>query len=283
MSTVWKSAAGRDAVLGRYREFLARLPFEQITVPTRQGETFVLAAGPNDAPVVMLHHGSMMNSIMWVGDMMQWAQHFRCYAVDMIGEPGLSAEVRPTLDSDAHALWLEDVWTTFGITHAALAGTSLGGWLALDFATRHPERVTALALICPAGIGKQINFLAKAWPYLLLGKWGRNRMREMVLGKGPDDPSPAMKALGDFIALIHANFHARVVKIPQMSDAGLRGLTMPMTVTIGGKDVLIDSADTKRRLEALVPRAEVHYLPDAGHFIPTPTAETLAFLRRSVA
>jgi pimeloyl-ACP methyl ester carboxylesterase len=283
MSAIWKSDAGREAVLTRYREFLARVPVEQITVPTRLGDTFVLAMGPKDAPVVMCHHGSMSNAITYVGDMMQWAQAFRCYAVDMIGEPGLSPEVRADLGSDAHALWLDDVWAGLGVTRAAVAGTSLGGWLALDYATRHPEKVSAMALICPAGIGRQLNFLAKAWPYLLLGSWGRSRMREMVLGKRPTgDVSPVVKAFGDFMALIHANFRARVVKIPQMSDAALKRLTMPMTVYVGGKDVLIDSVDTRRRLAANVPSSEVHFMPDAGHFIPSPSAEIFGFLKRAV-
>jgi pimeloyl-ACP methyl ester carboxylesterase len=281
VSAVWKSNAGRKAVLSRYREILTRLPVEQITVPTRQGDTFVLAAGPKDAPVIMLHHGSMANSVMSVGDMLQWSQYFRCYAVDMIGEPGFSADVRPPLDSDAHALWLEDVWRELGVTRAALAGTSLGGWLVLDFATRHPGRIDALSLMCPSGIGRQLNFLAKAWPYLLLGSWGRKRMAEMVLGKRPENPSPAMKAIGDFIALIQANFRARIVKIPQMSDAALQQLKMPVSVWIGGKDVLLDSADTRRRLEANIPQAEVHFLPEAGHFIPSPAGEILDFFKRA--
>lgn len=42
-----------------------------------------------------------------------------------------------------------------GIARAAFVGTSLGGWLALDYATRRPERVDRLALLCPGGVGRQ--------------------------------------------------------------------------------------------------------------------------------
>lgn len=38
-----------------------------------------------------------------------WAAHFRVFAVDLIGDAGLSAPSRPPLESDAHALWLNDV------------------------------------------------------------------------------------------------------------------------------------------------------------------------------
>jgi pimeloyl-ACP methyl ester carboxylesterase len=80
----------------------------------------------------------------------------------MIGEPGLSAPSRPRLASDAYALWLDDVLHELGVARASLVGVSLGGWLALDYATRRPERVERLALLCPGGVGKQrASFLAR--------------------------------------------------------------------------------------------------------------------------
>ena len=50
---------------------------------------------------------------------------------------------------------------------------------------------------------------------------------------------------------------------------------------VGGRDVLIDSAGTRDRLERHVPGAEVHYLPDAYHLLPSQAATVLDFLRRA--
>ncbi len=47
---------------------------------------------------------------------------------------------------------------------------------------------------------------------------------------------------------------------------------MPVMAILGGKDVLLDSAETKQRLERNVPHAEIRYFPEAGHFIPAPDA-----------
>lgn len=54
MTSVFKSAAGKAAVLARYREILAHWPVEgrQLTLPTRQGETFVIDCGPRDGPAL---------------------------------------------------------------------------------------------------------------------------------------------------------------------------------------------------------------------------------------
>src|SRR5215472_3038614 len=136
--SLYKSTTGEIAVHERYLELLRHwpVPSEHLRLQTRQGETFVIASGPKAAPVLLLFHGGAANSAMWIGDIAAWAAHFRVYAVDMTGEAGFSAPSRPPLNSDACALWLEDVLNALGITRASMVGVSLGGWLALDYAIR---------------------------------------------------------------------------------------------------------------------------------------------------
>jgi pimeloyl-ACP methyl ester carboxylesterase len=221
---------------------------------------------------------------MWMGDAAQWSAHFRVYAVDMIGEPGLSAPSRPPLASDAYMRWLDDVLEGLSLSRASLVGVSLGGWLALDYATRRPERVESLALLCPGGVGRQrITFLFQVMALRMLGSWGRRKLREIVFGRAPAKLPPGARAFVDFVSLIHANFRPRRVKLPVFRDEALRRLSMPLLAIVGGKDVLVDSAGTKRRLERNVPHAEVHYLPEAGHFIAGQTATILDFLVRATA
>ena len=81
------------------------------------------------------------------------------------------------------------------------------------------------------------------------------------------------------VHFIHRHFRIRMVKLPVFSDQALRRLTMPVLAILGGKDVLIDSTETKQRLERNVPLAEIRYLPEAGHLIPKQTAPILDFLR----
>jgi pimeloyl-ACP methyl ester carboxylesterase len=89
----------------RYLEFLKRwpVPNRHIRLPTRAGETFIVACGAEHAPAVLLFHGSASNSAVWMGSVATWAAQFRVYAVDMVGEPGLSAPSRLALASEAHA------------------------------------------------------------------------------------------------------------------------------------------------------------------------------------
>ena len=56
---------------------------------------------------------------------------------------------------------------------------------------------------------------------------------------------------------------------------------MPVLAIVGGRDVLLDSAGTKRRLERHAPLADVRYIPDAGHFLRGQTAPILEFVTAS--
>ena len=221
MSQIYKSAEGERLIRERYLAFLTRWPVgnQQIRVPTSQGETFVVACGPPQAPPLLLLHGGAANSSVWMGDITAYASNFRAYCVDLIGEPGLSAPSRPSLASDVHAVWLDEVLQALGVTRTSVFGASLGGWLALDYATRHPEKVERLAVMCPGGVGRQkLGIVFATLAPSLCGSWGKRKLMERILGRPPADPPPPVKAFIDFMALIHAHFRPRMVKLPRFSD-----------------------------------------------------------------
>jgi pimeloyl-ACP methyl ester carboxylesterase len=279
--SIYKSAAGEQAVHALYRQVLDGWPTPktELRVPTREGETFVVACGSEGAPPLILLHGGQSNAAAWMFDAMLWSGAFRCYAVDMIGEAGFSAPSRPPLGSKAHALWLDDVLAGLGLKSASFVGVSLGGWLALDYANRRPEAVERLALLCPGGIGRQKNFLLLAAPLMLMGPWGVRKVREMVFGRLQGEPPPAVRPLIELMRLIGRNIRPRIVRIPRFADKDLARLKAPMLVIVGGRDVLLDSEDTRRRLAKWAPRAEVVFLPEARHLIPGQATRILEFLK----
>lgn len=282
MAGIYRSPEGERAVRDRYLEFLKYwpVPNEHLRIPTREGETFAIASGPEDAPALLLLHGTAFNSVMWMGDIASWAGSFRVYAIDIIGDAGLSAPSRPSFSSDAHALWLEDVMAGLGLKGASFAGISLGGWLALDFAIRRPERVRSLVLMAPGGVASR-NVLLWALPLLALGGWGRRKMTEMISGPAPLNPSPAQRAVAEFTTLVFRNMRTRTDKFPVFSDEALKRLTMPVMAVLAGRDVFIDSPRAKTRLERNVGNVCIRYLPDARHAITGQTAPILEFLRAS--
>ncbi|PRX97699.1 alpha/beta fold hydrolase [Allonocardiopsis opalescens] len=278
MSAIYRSPAGESELKRRYQELLGGwpVPSERLRLPTREGETFVLASGPPDAPPLVLLHGSGANNTMWMSDIGPWSEHFRTYAVDLIGEAGLSAPSRPALASGAYAHWLDDVFDGLGIDGASVVGASLGGWMALDFATRRPERVTRLALLCPGGVGRQkYGWLPATLLLNLLGPWGIRRSARSVAGLSAPEAEPFL----DHLVLTFTHFRPRTERLPVFPDDALRRLTMPVLVIAGDRDAMLDSAETARRVRGSVPHATVDLLPGVGHSVIGATGSVLAFLR----
>ncbi|WP_419736357.1 alpha/beta fold hydrolase [Pseudomonas sp. COR18] len=281
MNRFYKPAALERQVLDRCREVLSSwpVPNQQLRLQTSHGETFVVACGDPSATPVVLLHGSLSNAAAWMFEAADWSRHLRVYALDMIGEAGFSAATRPALASGAYASWLAEVLQQLGINRAALVGASLGGWLAVDFASRHPERVGQLVLLYPSGIGRQRAFWYKALPLLLLGEWGRRRVRRQVLGAPPRGLSAEALGVFELMELIGRSLKPRLEKVPVLDDAALRRLNMPLLVVAGGRDVLLDSRETMARVAAHVPHAVTRLVAEAPHYVRGQGDEVLAFLR----
>jgi pimeloyl-ACP methyl ester carboxylesterase len=284
--SIYRSADGARAVEARYRELLARwpVPNRQFHVPTRQGETFVVACGPESGPALVLLHGSGFNSVSWMGDVAAWSAHFRVYAVDVIGHPGSSAPTRPPYDTATHAEWLADVLDALGVERAAFVGISLGGWLATDFAARNPHRVSSLVLLAPGGVGRELMSMPKllftVLPLMLFGDWGRRKAMTRMLGPTSFDDTAEGREVNDFMALINRHYRQRLDKLTRFDDEALRRLTMPVLLIVGSLDPMLDSAETRTRLEAAAADLEVQELPGVGHAVVDQTGPILEFLLR---
>jgi pimeloyl-ACP methyl ester carboxylesterase len=279
MARIYNTEEGGRALVARYRRLLSKWPVacEQLLLPTSQGETFVMASGPKDAPPIVLLHGAGANALFWMRDVAAWSKNFRVYAVDIIGEPGLSAPSRPPLESDLYAKWLNELLDALSIARANLIGVSFGGWLALDFATRHPERMENLVLLCPGGVGRQkYGFIFKAAFLLLLGDWGRRKA--MVVAMGPqvsngDASRPA------YLLSVYKEFRPRRVRLPIFSGEKLKRLTMPVLLIVGAHDAMLDSQGTLARMKRNVANLTAHYLAETGHLIAGQTGTISDFLR----
>ncbi len=127
-------------LLGRTRRDGARLG--GATLDEVQFAATFDVVGPEDAPAIVFIHGTRLTRAMW-RPQVPLADRYRLVMTDLPGHGSL-ASVRFTLP--AASTHVSRVIETAARGRAVIVGQSLGGYVAMDVAARHPERVEALVL-----------------------------------------------------------------------------------------------------------------------------------------
>lgn len=97
-------------------------------------------------PAVVLIHGFLENTTMWNVIIPELSQRNRVIAIDLLGH-GKSDCIGYTHSMELFAETLEAVLKKVRIRKCVLVGHSLGGYVALAFAEKHPKRVKGLCLM----------------------------------------------------------------------------------------------------------------------------------------
>jgi pyruvate dehydrogenase E2 component (dihydrolipoamide acetyltransferase) len=227
-----------------------------------------LRVGPDEGTPILMIHGFGADLSTWMFNQEALAADRPVYAIDLPGHGGSSKRVD---DGSAAALsrTVRAYMDAAGIKRAHLVGHSLGGAIAVEIALAEPERVTALTLIAPAGMGAEIagdfisGFLAEtrsrklrpvlemlvANPSLVSAD-----MVEGVLKFKRLDGAPA--ALG---AIAEANFPGgtqRTSLRDRLTDIGV-----PINIVWGDADRIIPAAHA----EGLPESVNVTRVAGAGH------------------
>jgi pimeloyl-ACP methyl ester carboxylesterase len=107
--------------------------------------------GKHDGPVLVLLHGSNASLHTWEPWVARLGAKYRLISFDQIGH-GLTGP-NPTDQYEAAAFTgtLDALMVKMGVSRFALAGNSMGGWVAWQYAVAHPDKVERLILIDAAG------------------------------------------------------------------------------------------------------------------------------------
>lgn len=275
MTSMFKSEAARQVVAGWYERFHARIgaPTERRVVPTRFGEAHLLVGGPEDAPPLVLLHGAMASSAHALVELGLLMQHFRVYALDVVGQSVKSADARPSVANDEYGRWLGEVMDGLGLPHAHVVGVSWGGFVAIRFAALAPQRITRLVLLVPAGVvggSAWAGFTKMGLPmamYLLAPNEARlRRFVRHLLTTADDD---WMHYLGDAFRSFNLN-----MKVPALArPEELQALTAPTLVLAAEHDVSFPGEKLLARARELFPSlAQTELIKDSQHCPPTTDA-----------
>jgi pimeloyl-ACP methyl ester carboxylesterase len=211
----------------------------------------------------------------------QWASS---HTVIIPYHPGFGASAdAPAFDSvDDYVLHYMDLFDRLGLDTLDLAGFSLGGWIAAEFAIRQPTRIRRLILVAPAGLvveGAYAPGLFDFPPQELPAYLAHDP--QAALRYFPKAPDPAFDAgLGREVTGFAKLIAAHPQGNPKLAS-WLHRIGAPTLVLWGAEDRLRPTAQSKAWID-LLPKAELALVPATGHLVfeETPAAGAIvtAFL-----
>lgn len=276
MTSIYKTDQGKIQVISFYESILKQWhqPSKQLTLETKFGETFIIESGVDNVQAVLLLHGTGSNSAMWIADATELSKNYHVFAIDIIGECGKSYENRPSFKSDSYSDWLSEIIDKLGLNKVSLIACSLGGWIALDFTTKHPEKTEKLVLMATAGV-VQVKIKTVFWIIItsFFGSWGFNKLNKIVYRNLEIDN----KTL-EFASLIKKNYKPRLDVLPVLTNELLQQIKVP-TLFIGGEnDCFYNSQKTATRLKLNLENSKCIVLKKTGHVLLSQTPLIIKFL-----
>jgi proline iminopeptidase len=116
-------------------------------VPTNGSRLYYRAVGEGQ-PIIVLHGGPDFDHHYLLPEMDRLADSFRLIYYDQRGRGRSAGKVEPDeVSIDSEIADLDSVRRHFGLDSVAVLGHSWGGVLAMEYAARHPDRVSHLILV----------------------------------------------------------------------------------------------------------------------------------------
>ncbi len=202
------------------------------------------------------------------------AAGFDVHFLDRRGS-GLNAAARG--DVDSLDTWVRDVADYIGVASrdrrpAILGGISWGGKLALAVASRHPDLLRGLALVCPGMFSKFGAGWLQRWAVGLASHTPARRRRVTIPLQDShlftDDPSWQRWIDRDPLVLRRLTVRAARanLELGQYAENAENVPAIPILLMLAGRDRIIDNARTREFFDRLAnPHKQLVEYPEAAH------------------
>ena len=232
----------------------------------RNGPYFV-DEGRGD-PVVLLHAFPLEGS-MWDAQRAELAATYRVIIPDFRGF-GRSAEQALPASLDEHADDVARILDDLGIERATVAGLSMGGYISLALARRHPQRLARLVLADTRsapdsdegrrGRDESIALVAREGVPALVDRL----LPKLLSANASAEVVARVRALGGRQTKEGVTAALRAMRDRPDSAPVLSGIAVPCMVIVGEADTISPPAEASA-IAAALPRADLAVIPGVGH------------------
>ncbi len=250
---------------------LAGFRSEYVRVGTYRVHYFV---GGEGTPLLLIH-GLGARSEDWTPEMPAYAKNgFRVYAIDLLGCGRTDRpDIAYTLGEQVELI--RGFLTSVQLEKTDVVGWSLGGWVALEFALRHPERVNRLVAMDSAGLKfktdlspeilepntvpqlEQLEAVLMAHHYYIPGFVQRDLLRTMKSNR----------------TVVHRTLESLLREEGDFSTR-LSQLQMPVLLVWGQQDELIPPG-AGMQMHGAIPQSVLELYAGCGHMGPAICADRM--------
>ncbi len=256
---VWREPLALSAYLER--RALKDSGFIKTAIETPGGRMIIWEAG--QGPVLVFLHGAGDQAGVWSKAAPAFATKYHVILPDQPGH-GESEPASGPLPMGTILGGLEALLQTRGTDQpVVLVGNSMGAWVAMLYAHRHPERVARIVLVDGGGL---------RWnnPQYSLTPASREEARKLINAlMDPGSPAVPDFVLDDVIRTAHSGPISRLFATGAdlerfLLDGKLGEIKIPAEILWGESDKLIP-LDYSRRMQAELPAARLTTIPRCGH------------------
>lgn len=283
----------------------------------RDGTVCVYEAGDSTRPKIVMLHGAMYDESRFIWDALfpALSERYHVFAVDTPRHGG-SRPWEGVLDRARLMEILHETVTQLGLTRFSFTGLSMGGGLAIEYASLHPEQVEAMVLFEPGGLGDKVDLQWFTYFYIrtpgMLWLLSRQYVKysdekiEKVLrsiftkGTAPRDPARLTAILKDEI---RGKFHCGENDMDDWQISGINltrlnwnllpqveAISCPTLWLRGEQSKLVKQDEMERAVRLAKTHgasAELIVIPNAGHILPLEQPErankaVLEFFQRTL-
>lgn len=228
---------------------------------------------PDARQTLLLLPGLLCDHALWAHQTEQLADIADCHVPDLTAQDSVGGLAGAVL-AQAPARF-------------ALAGLSMGGYVALEIMRRAPERVTHLCLMDTSARADTDEQRQRRQALLKLARMGRFRgMSPRLLATQVLPDHVAVPEIGGVILAMTARVgrdafcrqQSAILSRPD-SRPDLAGIRSPTLVVVGADDVQTPP-DRSREIAAAIHGARLHIIPRCGHLAPLEQPETVTGLMR---
>ena len=267
--SIYKSQIGKDEILALYDEQLKRLEtaYKDLWVSTSFGKTHLIETGNAEGEPLLVFHGGNATTAYNLLACDFLMKDFHIYAVDSIGHPGKSAEVRLSPNNYDYGKWAGEVIEALGYDSICCFGGSFGAGILAKTMCVAPGKVKRAVLYVPSGIknASAINSMSMMFPMIMYwithqDRWLKKCMLPMAVTEKniTEDIYETAK-----LSINHSKVKTGMPS--NVKEKDMRKCEAPTLVMAAEKDCLFPAKGVLPRAERIIKNVKTYLLEGRGH------------------